>query len=130
VATAVGGTSNLTSGIGEPERVGAIRMSSNLLPMLGIQAFRGRRLSAADDIPGRAPVALLSYGMWIRRYGGDRAIVGKSVHLNGPYEVAGVLPREFTLPREAPPELGGAEQADIVFPLRSTRRPVRSRFIP
>lgn len=118
VAIAIGGTSNLTGGIGEPERVGTIRMSSNLLPMLGVQALRGRLLSAADDTAGRAPIAILNYGMWMRRYGGDQAIIGKPVHLNDqPYEVAGVLPREFNLPRDVLPTLGGAEQADIVLPL-------------
>jgi predicted permease len=118
VAIAIGGTNNLTGGIGEPERVGTIRTSSNLLPMLGAKPLRGRLLLPAEDVPGHPPAVLLSYGIWMRRYGGDPAITGKAISLNGqPHEVAGVLPRDFSLPREVLPTLGGAEQADLILPL-------------
>ncbi|MBS1876880.1 MAG: ABC transporter permease [Acidobacteria bacterium] len=128
LAIAIGGANNLTDGIGEPERVGTIRMSSNLLPMLGVKAYRGRLLDPAEDTPGRAPVALLSYGLWIRRYGGGNNVLQRPVHINGqPYEVAGVLPREFTLPRNVLPTLGGAEQADIVLPLPLSAAAVTDR---
>ena len=49
---AIGATANLT-GDGEPERLGVVRVSSSLLPMLGVTAARGRLFSAADDVPGR-----------------------------------------------------------------------------
>src|SRR5277367_3490851 len=117
VAIAIGANYNLT-GKGEPERVGTIRMSSNLLPLLGMRAELGRLFVADEDQPGRTPTALLSYGTWARRYGSDPAILGKSITLNGlPYEVVGVMPRSFSLPREVMPTLDGAEQAEVLVPL-------------
>ena len=117
VAIAIGGNYNLT-GWGEPERVGTIRISSNLLPMLGLKADMGRLFLPDEDLPGRAPTALLSYGTWTRRYGSDPNILGKKIILNGmPYEVVGVMPRSFSLPREVMPTLDGAEQAEVLLPL-------------
>jgi predicted permease len=117
VAIAIGGNFNLT-GDGEPERVGTIRVSSNLLPMLGVRPIVGHLFDPQDDAPGRTGRALLGYGTWMRRYGGDTSVVGKLLTLNGqPYEVIGVLPPAFDLPREVLPTLGGAEHAEIMVPL-------------
>jgi len=117
VAIAIGGNYNLTSQ-GEPERVGTIRVSSNLLPMLGQAAALGRVFTPDEDLPGKPATALLSYGMWLRHFGADPKMIGKSVTLNGlPYEVVGIMPRAFTLPREVLPTLDGAEQADVLLPL-------------
>ncbi len=117
VALAIGGNENLT-GNGDPERVGTIHVSSNLLPMLGEKAALGRLFLAEEDVKGAAPTAVLSYGMWTRRYGSDPQIVGKSIQVNGiSREVVGVLPKSFSLPREVMPTLDGAEQADILLPL-------------
>jgi predicted permease len=117
VAIAIGGNYNLISR-GEPERVGTIRVSSNLLPMLGQSAALGRTFSADEDSPGRTATAVLSHGMWVRHYGADPGILGQTVTLNGlPYEVVGVMPPSFSLPREVLPTLDGAEQADILLPL-------------
>ena len=56
--------------------------------------------------------------MWTRRYGSDPGILGQTIHLNGlPYEVIGVVPQSFSLPREVMPTLDGAEQAEILVPL-------------
>ena len=117
VAIAIGGNYNLTSK-GEPERVGTIRVSSNLLPMLGQAAAVGRIFAPNEDSPGRPATAVLSHGMWLRHFGADPKMIGKSVTLNGvPYEVVGIMPRAFSLPREVLPTLDGAEQADILLPL-------------
>ena len=117
VAIAIGANWNLTGG-GEPERVGAIRMSSNLLPMLGVRPVLGELFGPEDDRPGRTGKALLGYGTWMRRYGGDRGVLGRSLTLNGqPYVITGVLPESFDLPREVMPTLGGAEHAEVVLPL-------------
>src|SRR5882757_7562788 len=57
-------------------------------------------------------------GMWARRYGRNPQAIGKSITINGlPYEVAGILPQHFSLPREVLPTLYGTEQADIFLPL-------------
>jgi predicted permease len=117
VAIAIGGNYNLTSQ-GEPERVGTIRVSSSLLPMLGQAAALGRVFAPDEDSPGKPATAVLSYGMWLRHFGGDPRMIGKSITLNGvPYEVVGIMPRAFSLPREVLPTLDGAEQADILLPL-------------
>ena len=117
VAIAIGGKFNLTSD-GEPERVGTIRLSSNLLPMLGAKPALGRWFNADEDSPGHAPTALLSYGIWTRRYGADPHMVGRAVILNGTsHQVVGILPKGFALPKEVLPLLYGEEQEDIFAPL-------------
>ena len=99
LAIAIGGNENLT-GQGDPSRVGTIRVSSNLLPMLGARPSLGRLFLPEDDEPGRAGTAVLGHGTWTRRFGGDPGVVGRAITLNGePYTVVGVLPASFSLPR-------------------------------
>src|SRR5580704_5660088 len=76
VAIAIGGNYNLTGG-GDPERVGTVRVSSSLLPMLGQGAALGRLFVPDEDLTGRTPTAVLSYGTWMRRFGSDPAILGR-----------------------------------------------------
>jgi predicted permease len=117
VALAIGANANIT-GDGEPERIGTIRVSSNLLPMLGVTPMIGAGFTEQDDVPGRSGRALLAFGTWMRRYGGNASAVGRTLHVNGqPYEIAGVLPPSFALPREVMPTLGVVDDAEIVLPL-------------
>jgi len=117
LAIAFGSNMNLT-GDGEPERVAYIQASSNLLPMLGASAASGRLFLPEDDITGRAATVLLSHGMWARRYGADPGMIGRKITLNGlPYEVVGILPQSFSLPREVLPTLYGSAEAEIFLPL-------------
>lgn len=117
VAIAIGGNYNLT-GEGDPERMGVIRVSANLLPMLGARPERGRVFVPDEDAPGRPATAVLTDGMWARHYGRDPKMIGKSITINGlPYEVVGILPQSFSLPREVLPTLYGTEQAEIFLPL-------------
>ena len=117
VAIAIGGNFNLT-GQGDPERVGVIRVSSNLFPMLGVRPSLGRLLTPDEDSPGQSSTAILTDGMWARRFGRDPHILGKSIIINGQtYEVVGVLPQNFSLSQEAVPLLDGTEQAEIFLPL-------------
>src|ERR1700733_5217386 len=117
VAIAYGTNDNLT-GNGDPERIGTIPISSNLLLMLGYRAAMGRLFTADEDVAGRNPTALLSYGTWTRRFGSDPQILGKSIQINGTSrEIVGVLPKSFSLPREVLPTLYGAEnQSEILLP--------------
>jgi predicted permease len=86
---------NLT-GDGEPERILAHGVTTNFFPLLGIQPVIGRNFSVEEDKPGAAKVAILSYGLWQGRYGGDPAIAGRDVLLNGEkYVVVGVMPAGF-----------------------------------
>ena len=116
VALAIGGNENLT-GDGEPERIGTVRVSSNLLPMLGVRPAFGR-LFTADEDRGVSGTALLAHGTWLRRYGGDPSAIGRSLVVNGvAHRIVGILPASFTLPRDVLPTLGGAEQAELLLPL-------------
>ena len=92
---------NLT-GIGPPERLDGTRVSGNFFQLLGARAWLGRTLDPSDE-DGNARVTVLTYGLWQRRFGGDPAIVGRDITLNGAaYTVVGVLPRGFMFPfREA-----------------------------
>src|SRR6266851_2628658 len=87
---------NLTGGQ-EPQRVRAIVASAELLPVLGVAPALGRGFSRDDERWGSHRVAILGDGLWHSRFGGDPAIVGRSITLDGqPYTVAGVLPPGFS----------------------------------
>ena len=94
-------TTNLT-GIGTPERLDGVRVSGNFFELLGTSAALGRTLQPDDETRERR-VAVLTHGLWQRRFGGDPAFVGKDISLNGAtYTVVGVLDRRFLFPfREA-----------------------------
>ncbi len=92
-----GATATLT-GAGDPERLNLRRMTAGLLPMLGVTPVIGRAFADTDDRAGAAPVALLGYGLWQRRFGGSQDVLGKTVDLDAqPFTVAGVLPRGFEI---------------------------------
>src|SRR6267154_1668508 len=117
VALAIGGNYNLT-GEGEPERVGVVRVSNNLLPMLGARPAQGRLFTPDDDRYGGRNVVILGHGIWARRYASNPQMVGRHITINSHvYEVVGVLPKNFSLPREVMPTLDGAEQSDLLLPM-------------
>jgi len=124
---AVGAMVNLTSD-GEPERVGAVRVSSSFLPMLGATAARGRLFIREDDVPGRPGTAILTHGMWVRRYGANPGVIGRSVTLNGqPFQVVGILPASFSLAREVVPLLYGGDVTEVFLPLPLSEAAPRTR---
>ncbi|HVQ29728.1 MAG TPA: ABC transporter permease, partial [Vicinamibacteria bacterium] len=117
VAIAIGANYNLT-GDGEPERIGVIRVSSGLLPMLGARAQQGRLFTQEEDAPGRSGTVVLAHETWERRYGSDPRVIGRALTLNGQtYEIVGVLAQGFSLPREVLPTLGVAEDGEMFLPL-------------
>jgi len=84
------------SGDGPPIRVDALEVTHDFLPTLGIEPILGRPLSAQDDLPGAEPVVMLTGSFWRRRYGGDLAVLGSRIEVNGrPAEIVGVLPDNF-----------------------------------
>jgi len=92
----------MLSGLGEPEMLRAAQVSAPFFPMLGVRPVLGRAFDAADDKPGAPPVALLSHGVWKRRFGGDPAVVGRSIALDAnPHVIVGVLPPSFAFVAEA-----------------------------
>lgn len=85
---------NLT-GDGEPEQVHAARVTANLFSTLGVPAAIGRVFRQDEDVPGNR-VAVISYALWQRRFGGQPGIVGRSVLMSGqPYTILGVMPARF-----------------------------------
>jgi predicted permease len=121
------GGSGTLLGLERPERVEALRTSSSLFRLLGARALHGRLLAGEDDVPGRTPVAILSYGAWQRLFGGDPQIVGRNITLNGfgggagdsknQFTVAGVLDSAFLLNAEIMPTVANIRQMDIYLPL-------------
>jgi putative ABC transport system permease protein len=86
---------NLT-GNDQPEQVQGVHVTTDYFSILGAPVIAGRTFTAAEDSPHGGNVAVLSYGLWKRRFGGDRSIVGKNIQLNGqPYQVVGVIGRGF-----------------------------------
>jgi putative ABC transport system permease protein len=87
---------------GRSEFVEAWQVSEGFLSMLGVTPHLGRNLETQDFTTGSAPVILLDYGFWQRRYGGDPAIVGQALSIDGSSStVIGVMPRGFDLPEPA-----------------------------
>ena len=106
------------TGLERPELVDGMRASSSLFPMLGAKPLLGRLLLPEEDKPGKAPVAILSYGLWRRLFNGDPHIVGRGITLDGgEFTVAGVLTPAFRLNSEVMPAEGPMDKADIFLPL-------------
>lgn len=101
VSAIVDATVNLTGGPNghiDPEELKAERISAGLLPMLGVHPILGRVFRPEEDRPGHYNFAMLSRSLWVRKFGGDPAIVGKNISLrNQPYNVVGVMPAGFSL---------------------------------
>ncbi len=96
---------SLTTGA-ESEQAYGMVVSGNYFDVLGVRPAHGRFfLPAEDNTPGAQPVAVVSYGLWQRRFGGDPNVVGRNVALNGqPFTIVGVAPQNFnsTVPLYAP----------------------------
>ncbi len=92
---------NLT-GSGEPERLSAAAVTGNYFQALGAKPALGRTFLLVNETPGSDEVAILSYGLWQKRFGGDPGIIGKTVTLDGKArEVIGVMPQNFSFPLTA-----------------------------
>ena len=84
------------AGTDEPERVTGLRLTAGMLPMLGIRPLLGRVFTAQEEVAGNDRVAVLSYGLWQRRFDGDRGVVGRRVLFDGdPFVIIGVMPPRF-----------------------------------
>ena len=110
----------------EPQRVEALRTSSNLFHLLGAKAAYGRLLLPEEDSPGKPPVVVLSNRFWKRVLNADAHIVGKTIVLNGfstrtdtitQFQVVGVLSSDFLLNAEIMPTVASTQQMDLFLPL-------------
>jgi putative ABC transport system permease protein len=96
------------TGTGEPERLPAQRMTAGIFPLLGITPVAGRSFLPEGDSPDGSPVAMISYALWQRRFGGSRNAIGKTIELDSkPYTLVGVLPPGFLY----------LQPADVFIPL-------------
>lgn len=110
------GQQNLT-GDGEPLRVGVGFVTANTFEVLGARPMLGRSISADEDRPQAAPVAVLGFNVWRSRYGSDPSIVGRRILLNDvPVEVVGVMPEGFRLPTDFTEE--AADPTELWRPLQ------------
>ena len=90
------------SGDVEAERVGLARVTYNFLSVLGMPSELGRDFRESDDVPHGKKVVLISDGLWKRRFGGSRDVIGQSITLDGVQrEIIGVLPSNVQLARKA-----------------------------
>ena len=99
-------------------RLQGARFSANTFEVLGAHPSSGRLLRSEDDSAGAAAVVVLGYGLWRQEFGGDPAVVGRELRLNGQaYTVVGVLPRQLPLP---------LRDIDVAAPLRPDLDPRRT----
>jgi putative ABC transport system permease protein len=88
-------TPNL-SGVDRPEQIWALRVTSDIFPLLGVEPIFGRTFLPEEGRPGQDREAVLSYSLWQRRFGGESSVIGQSIMLDGEkYTVVGVMPRGF-----------------------------------
>lgn len=94
-----------------PARLACVHVDSAFLPLLGVEPAIGRNFTRDEDRFNAPLVALLSYGFWRARYGGDPGVLGRSLSLDGsPAAIIGVLPATFEMP--------GLERFDVLLPMQ------------
>ncbi len=114
VAAAWGYGGGTISAPGEAEYVDGRQISAGLLATLGVVPLYGRVFDSDEDRPGASPVAIISYTLWQRRFGGDPSAIGRSFVFEGrPYVVVGIAPPGFQL----------SGQADVFTPLGQETEP-------
>ena len=90
------------TGRGEPVQIPMWIVSGNFFEVLGVPATIGRTLTVAEDVPNSQPAVTIGHALWRDRFGGDPAIVGQTLTLDGrSFIVSGVAPRGFAYPPQA-----------------------------
>jgi putative ABC transport system permease protein len=103
------------TGDGEPEQRYGVQVSGDFFRLLGVKPYLGRDFLPEEELPGHEKVAILTYGLWQRRYGGDPQLVGKTVLVDSkPYTVIGILPRDYST-------FGTTTSLDLWFPFAFDR---------
>ena len=104
------------SGAGKSFAAKAERITASLLPMLGVQPLLGRAFTEQEDEKG-APVALISYTVWLERFQSNPEVLGATIDLDRrPYTIIGVMPRNFEFPLDA----GKLSHRDLWVPMSFT----------
>jgi putative ABC transport system permease protein len=111
------------TGGGQPELLRGARVTSDFFKAVGANPILGRSFTAEEDLPSRAPVAVISHALWQRHFGGDQNVIGKTLTLTGQtVMVVGVMPAGFQFPGGANmiPGLQFARENDVWMPLAFT----------
>ena len=96
------GASVSLTGVGDPAQLRGARVTPSFFPTMNVQPALGRWFTEEDAKAGHERVVILEHGLWERRFGSDRSIVGRTIQLSGrPYEVVGVMPAGFQFPEDA-----------------------------
>jgi putative ABC transport system permease protein len=96
MAASRGSQGNLTEG-DRPERVRITTVTASFFPLFGVNPILGRTFLPSDEKAGSANVVVLSHGLWERRFGSDRNVIGREIQLNGEsHTVVGVMPPSFS----------------------------------
>ena len=107
------------TGAGEAEQVNAEFISSDFFPVLGVNPVAGRTFAKSEDEVGAGPVALISAGLWRRKFGSAADILGKSITLDAKnYTVVGVIPANFHL------SIPGFLEGDVYVPIGQWGNPL------
>ncbi|HZS46905.1 MAG TPA: ABC transporter permease, partial [Blastocatellia bacterium] len=98
IAAFQSGDYNLT-GVGDPEQIQGASISANLFSVLHVKPEVGRAFTTEEEHPGSDAVAIISYGSWIRRFGSDPVLVGKTINIdNRNRTIVGIMHRDFGFP--------------------------------
>ena len=90
------------TGAGEPERLQGAQATANFFDVMGVKPVAGRLFDVANEKPGNDNVAVLSFGLWQRKFGGAADALGRTIVLNGrPHEVIGIMPADLQVPENA-----------------------------
>jgi predicted permease len=104
------------TGLGPPERLSAVNVTSGTLAALGVQPILGRLFTMKDDTHGNPETVILMHGYWQRKFGGDASVVGRRIVADGTArQIIGVLPPSFRFLDEKP---------DLIFPFQFERAKV------
>jgi predicted permease len=94
-----GGSDMTLSDGGDPVRIRIARATYTLGDVLQVPPALGRWINEDDDFANRTSVVVLSHGIWQRRFGGDPAVIGRTIRMNNfPFEIVGVMPSTFAFP--------------------------------
>ncbi len=101
IGASMGCAGNFADASAYPENYRCRQVTANTFSVIGQKPMLGRDFTADDERPGAVPVAILSHGLWEKRYGKDASIVGRTVRINSiPTTVIGVMARGFEFPPE------------------------------
>jgi putative ABC transport system permease protein len=101
------------TGLGAPEQIDSLNVTEGILPALGVQPALGHWFTAKDDSPGSPATAILTYGYWMRKFGGDVSVIGRRIVVDSEAkEIIGVMPQSFRFLDSEP---------DLIIPFQSDR---------